>query len=727
MNIKNRFEKGVLFLKSNKNDNLNWLNHKIYFFLYLGLIIFAATTQYQIRADQWIQWNENPEVYFSNDTPMVNAKDAPFFLGLADDYRKSVNSFRFGRNFPDGSPEFWAQHKEYYDQQLDYPTKHSWYDIPMLSFLLAYASEYMTNGNTTLAGNLMIPFTAFLSAFAIGCMFWMAKHPVEGAVAAVGFGISPIVFVRTSMGRIDTDQLIWFFLSIILGLILLTIRHKSFRSIIITSILIGFITKLFLWWYYQGLFVVLIPLLLGLTIYINHKKITWAISSTLVLIILLGPISFFDSLFPVLLRSLYVLGINPEYYNLSSANSLNINLQYPDIFLTIEELKPLPLKDNLIQVGLWLYIAIIGLIGFLIWSTLYFKKSIVFLPFFILGVSSFVSGYRFGFYLSPFLWFGFAWLIFLLLQLVLNYFSGWISHVQQHYVIIFISVITMTSVAIHGYNINSNFRPIFSPKLISMLDSLKSYHKNNLPQNITNRTNPIIYTWWDYGFISNYETGFSTFIDGGAQNSPKTFLIARGFVDNNQKQLVQIANLIASGGLPAIYSASSNISDLQKEIANASPSPQPIYILLTQEMIMMMPRMAEIGLYNIVEGKSISKQIFQAYIPTYPTCNQISETEINCNSSRIDIEKGIIDGKPLLSEIIQIRNGFVINRKKINSSAPMVMVLNDTDQGVRVRFMQRILWDSMYYQLMERAEFDKNKFKLVVDHYPFGRVYEIIK
>jgi hypothetical protein len=55
MNIKNRFEKGVLFLKSNKNDNLNWLNHKIYFFLYLGLIIFAATTQYQIRADQWIQ------------------------------------------------------------------------------------------------------------------------------------------------------------------------------------------------------------------------------------------------------------------------------------------------------------------------------------------------------------------------------------------------------------------------------------------------------------------------------------------------------------------------------------------------------------------------------------------------------------------------------------------------------------------------------------------------
>lgn len=720
MFMQSTLEKWRSFCSYFKSDHDQLSHDKIYIILCLGCILFAGITQYLVRDNQWEHWKNNPDIYFHDDTPMVMAKDAPYFLSLADNYRDGINSFEILRNYPDNTPEFRARHSDPNDEPYDPPSQLSWQDIPMLSLILAFLSDHVTDGNTTLAGNLMIPITAFLTAIAIGVMFWIVGYPIEGAIASVGFGLSPIIMGRTAIGRIDTDQLIFFFLAMTLSFILLTARQNTNGRVLIFTLLAGLSSQLFQFWYKQDLFLILLPglLFIGLVLHRHHFKT--AIGLSLAMIILSGPITFFSGLLPTITRSLEILGL----VSVNISDVVSVSLSYPDTFSTIEELQVQPLDISLIGMAIWPAFAIAGIIGFSLWTITHLKKGIVFLPFFLLGLSGLFTGVRFTIYAVPFIWFGAAWLGILFIRIGLKQIAKKQVHRNHGMAIGAIALLSMASLAVYVQPKVYEYKPDFTPEIVGLFKELKTYHQAKLePSDLV----PVVLTAWDYGYLSTYITEMATLHDGGSQRSPKTYFIARGLVDNRPDQLLKIIDFISHEGVPGIFAASTDIPTLKAKIDNSPPSDRPSYLVLTGEMQGLIPGIAKNGFHDIKSNTPLDDRLLIRFMPTNPVCQQINISQLTCNDALVDLSKGTIDDAPVLKQITQIQNGKVLKTQTLNQDGQIVFVINKTLDGVSVHFVDMLLWNSVYYQLMERADFDSSHLKLVIDHYPHGRVYEIIK
>jgi len=720
MVMQNALEKWLSFSSYFKSDHDQLSHQKFYIVLCLGLILFAGITQYLVRDNQWEHWKKNPDIYFHDETPMVLAKDAPYFLSLADDYRVGINEFEFLQNYPDNIPEFRAKHNNPDDVPYDPPSQLSWQDIPMLSVVLAFLSEYVTNGNTTLAGNLMIPVTAFLTAIGIGMMFWVVGYPIEGAIASVGFGLSPIFMGRTAVGRIDTDQLIFFFLATTLSLIVMAARQNTNQRLLLFTLLAALSGQLFQFWYKQNLFLILFPGLMFLCLYLHRHHFKTALGYSLIMILFSGPITFFKSLLPVLVRSLETLGLLTPGNTKESLGSLS----YPDTFSTVEEMMVQPLDISLIGMAIWPGFAIFGIIGFGLWSILHLKKSIVFLPFFLLGLLGIFTAVRFTIYSTPFIWFGGAWLGLLIVRKSLKQVLKSQTFKYQIVTVGIMALAIMASLTIYVQPKVYAYKPDFTPEIVGVFKDLKTYHDSKSePTDIK----PIIVTAWDYGYLSEYITKMATFHDGGSQRSPKTYFFARGLMDNNLGQFLKIIDFISYEGIPGILEASTDIPTLKAKIDNAPPTDRPVYIVLTGLMQDFIPSIAKNGFHDLKSNTPLDDKLLPRFMPQNPICQQINNTQLTCNDALVDLSKGTIDSSPVLKQMTQIRNGKAIKTRSMNPNGRLVFVINESTNGTSVHLVDILLWDSVYYQLMERANYNTERLKLVIDHYPHGRVYEIIK
>ncbi|MDA7634438.1 hypothetical protein N8755_00845 [Alphaproteobacteria bacterium] len=690
-----------------QSDNPIKHSFNLHVLISLFFILFVSLMHFYIKTTQWNFWNTKPEIYFFENSPMLTSKDAGYFLGIAEDYKYEESSFSLNRNYPENL------------QKSKENTGLSWHNIPMLSFILAHIVDYVKNKDFTLAGNLLIPFAIFLSVLSIGIMFWVAGYPLEGSISALGTGLSPIIIQRTEIGRIDTDMLILFFLGIILSSFLITLKQKSFKNFIILSIISGIVSFLFLWWYDQKLFLVILPPILGLMVFLNKKKFSWALVSTLILIIILNPINYFNSVLPVIKRTLNMFGIS----NLEPIHDeqYNINLYYPDTFDTIDELIVLGFSDQLFQIIPIPILSILGILGFSLWIFLKVKERIIFFPFFVLGISSFYIGYRFSFYAVPFVWFGVTWLTvtsltFLVKKLKLEIFKKYQTPVHILICTIHILVILLTF-----YPKIDETRPIISAEIIKTLNQLEAYSLRN------NDLNPVIATWWDYGYVASFKTNMATFHDGGSQRSPKTYLIAQGLTNKYPLQLVKILDLISSGGNDAIFKASNDTISLQNAIVNAENTKNKIYILVTGEMSLMMPMIAKLGRHDIVKNVSTSNKMIGSFIANNPMCEEISNNSINCEGDIINFQNGTFNNDKIIREIVTVSSGNITGRKLYHKNGKIIIALDQQKGGTSIKIIHSNLWDSVFYQLMERGEYIENTFSLIIDNYPHARVYEIIR
>ena len=83
------------------------------------------------------------------------------------------------------------------------------------------------------AGQLLIPVSAALTVIMVAFTFGMAGYWLEGAVAALGGGLSFSYLSRSAAGRIDTDQLNLGFFYLLFGLALFAgTRHGRLPFII---------------------------------------------------------------------------------------------------------------------------------------------------------------------------------------------------------------------------------------------------------------------------------------------------------------------------------------------------------------------------------------------------------------------------------------------------------------------------------------------------------------
>ena len=686
--------------------NLSWLRSPKVYWYQLGavlLIVFAAGFNYHLRDSQWQAWLSAPHLYFADETsteiPMVTTTDAAFFLSHARDYsQKQLGEFEKNRRYPSLAES---------EQPLNIT------DIPLLSVMLAHGAALFTEGNLILFGNLMIPFSIFLTVLMVGVLFWVAGYPAEGAIAALGFGTSIGFLARTSIGRIDTDQLLIFFLAGCMILVLLAARQQNFLRMIGFTLLTALMASLGYWWHHNVLFSVVIPLVLGGAIFLYHYDIKRAILAIAIFAIAINPFFFLEQFLSfggAIIGRLTVLDSNPISSNVENS------LIFPQAYSTITELNRLDIFASLATMTPHSALGVIGALGFCIWAVLNPQRGVVFFPFFVMGLLAFLVGRRFAFFASPFVWFGAAWLLMSGVRLLASLIK---NNTIRDLTPLFVASITTIASMFYLYN-NFISYPSFSATLTRTFINM---------QDLTKNKQAILATWWDYGYYAHFHSNMATLHDGGAQNYPRTHLIARGLASDNTSELIQITKFVATHGDDSIAQHTESLTALNSAIAKAQMPKKPLYLLVTNQMGGWMVSIAKLGLFDVESGADPSPKSLRRYSAKPLNCyERINLAEIKCQPGLLNLKKGTIGGEAIIGEVVLVRDGFIEKtEKRSNPSAWNLVIFTGDNAQARFELIHRDNWNSTYHALMNRAEYNPARLELVLDDYPNARLYRILR
>ena len=206
----------------------------------LVLACLALIGNVSVRLNQLDAWQSDETGTFMKNVPGFSTADAPQFLRHAQSISagetlSSFNSIRLYPNFIEA-----AENRDQ-DDGLS--------ERPLLSRLLAFGSKDDSVEQLLTFGNKLILFTSAITAITIFLCFGATKYWLEGAVAALGGGLSYAYLVRSSIGRIDTDQLNLGLLYFVFGLIVFWGQSRSWRVNIVWCLATSSGAMLFMWWY----------------------------------------------------------------------------------------------------------------------------------------------------------------------------------------------------------------------------------------------------------------------------------------------------------------------------------------------------------------------------------------------------------------------------------------------------------------------------------------------
>ena len=681
----------------------------------VALILLAGVINFQIRDNQWDNWKSQPERHFAEGVPMVSTTDAAYFLSLAEDFQNGIPSgaFEASRLYPDRTEEHLPTTDPDFEPADVQPTGAR--EIPLLSVMIAHVAGLFTGGNLVLAGNLMIPFTVFLTGLAIGGMFWIAGHPAEGGIAAVGSGMSFGFLGRTSIGRIDTDQLMLFFTAVCLSFAMLASRERNPYRVLGYALLTALSVSLAYWWHANGLFMVVVPAVMALGIYLNQKSIKRTVLALAVFIVAVNPVVFMKvaaNFIPQVLERL--TGGIFSARTVSGTDSLI----YPHTYTTVTELKRLDLFDTLGNMAPHPLLGLVGAVAFLAWVFLYPRKGLILLPVFALGMLSFVAGIRFAFFAAPFVWFGLGWLALCSTRWLLakKFPNASLRPFFTDGVTLAVAALVLlgaTALSRQDYTPNPSFS-------VPVTQGFMSLGK------IAGDEGGIVTTWWDYGYYAHFHSGLDTFHDPGKQTTPRTHLLARGLTSPDQTELIQIVKFVASEGTKGIERHSGSLGQLNTAIASAGLPDKPIYMVLTHDMSEWMTSIAKLGRFDVETGQGLNREELAIFRQPVLNCSPLSRNRMQCERGLLDIEAGTLGGMPVIGGVALTRNGFLENTRELESSSPWILAIRVDGEGTsQLAMIHRVSWGNSFNQLFHLGRHDPGRMELVLDGYPAFRIYRI--
>ena len=189
--------------------------------------------------------------------------DAPFWLRLAREY----NDVKFGgealqrkkRDKAEQSKNTESIPAEFLDPSpsSSETSEINYRDVPLLSFLIAHLTPFFNN-NYYLTGTLLIPVLASLFLLPLGIYFFRIGVPVSGLLGGLIGTFAGGYYMRSSIGRIDTDMLNLFFPALAGLFILLASKQKrNGCTALFCRVWVEFVfVSMVVWqtWFYFGIF-----------------------------------------------------------------------------------------------------------------------------------------------------------------------------------------------------------------------------------------------------------------------------------------------------------------------------------------------------------------------------------------------------------------------------------------------------------------------------------------
>ena len=217
----------------------------------LILCVTAGYMNFQARHINWETWNQDKEQFFVGDIPLFTTMDAGFFLGIAGYLKsgKTVEEFQNLRVFP-------------LNQENSENSKLSEQSVPLLSEIIAYLASDTSPKSLLVAANKMIPYTAVITVIAIFIAFAVTGYWLEASVAAAGGGLSIAYYWRSSIGRIDTDQLNLGFFYFMFAMIFCASKARNMIYGLLFTTVAGVTANFFMRWYGKSELVIMAALAL---------------------------------------------------------------------------------------------------------------------------------------------------------------------------------------------------------------------------------------------------------------------------------------------------------------------------------------------------------------------------------------------------------------------------------------------------------------------------------
>ena len=685
----------------------------------LILTLCIGLLAYKARNDQWNVWKANPDITFFNGSPLLSTADGPYFVGFANSINenRTVSSFNERRYFPEFDKELGDKDK------ISNFSEPGFFEISLLPRIISYFSKFYNN-DLLLTSNLIIPITAFITAVLIAFFFLSLGFGYEGVIAGLGASLSQSIFVRTSIGRVDTDLLNIGFFYCILALLSASIINNKFQNKILLIIIAGLSNFCFIWWYQRpGFF---IPFLITLIILQFLYKTGFKVS-----IIQIFLFSLFSGPFFVFGSFENIIKFSSVYINFFSTAVPKAGLVFPDTFNTITELQSLRFSEysKLVFGEGKEMITIFGILGLITFLFFNIKASVSIFPAIIFLLMSFFVGKRFAIYAIPLYWFGVSYLLFSLVVLTNKIFklSNYIylkEKLLNNIMISFSTFLLMFLIITNSisYCENDEFfnckpyytpMPSFSTKITEAFTSFKKENFDN---------SSIVVTWWDFGYWLNYFSGLNSVHDGGSQRSPKTYLVAKSLTSTEQRKSYNMINyLVSSDSQKIITDGNKSYEFFNKQISNSKNINRPVYLFLSKEMIGWWSTITYLGNWDIVNGKEKDKTIFERI-----DCKPKSSVEMLCGNAILNINSGSISNGNQLDSLVITRNGSQIRRYDYNNKRGEVSLLIDIVKKNRSFYVvSPETLDSTFSKLFLLNLPENEFFSLIKDEYPFYRIFKI--
>ena len=685
-----------------------WLRpptHKLYLVACIIMVVLAIVGTAHMRVWQFDQWQNDKTEYFIGDIPAFSTTDAPYFLNIAKHIKDHGHSAGFGqdRNYPDSALHEGAGKP---------PEQYSLRSEPLLAVVISYLAKDSSLEEIFAAAHRMLPVTAGLTCLAVILAFGAVGRWAEGSIAGLGSSLSFAFLDRTSAGRIDTDQLNLGFVYLITALLIWAARSKRLAPAIGFCLAGVVMAKLFHWWW-------------------PKPALNWAFSTGLVMLtgfcqkswkrpLLLGGIFF------ALVGNFNLgLNINPaDFTNLADASGA---LKFPNTFTTVSELAKPSLAEIIELFSNHNLIAIIAVVGFVGWVFVSPLWAIMFFPMLILGMMHFTFGNRVLFFAAPLIWFGFAWGLITFARWLLSYLSKQSGDGSQANALsaslAAIASFCLSYVALANPVTNPYLStPSFAPETIKGFQILGDYTR----QNPTDRQ-AVIATWWDYGYAAMLFSDLPTLQDGGNQKGPKTHLIARALMSEDQAETARIIKFIANGGTPALTRNGTSKATLDAAfIQGVADEHTDVYLVLTNRMTHWMSSISKLGFWDIDSGQPI---------PVYRGKNELFYQDlacvgtgriIRCNDWEVNLDAGTVDNRSVLSAALQTHDGREGARIDYGNPVGMYLQFNMlSGQPWYDHLVHQKLFKSSYHQLFYLGNFDPDLFTPIIDGFPYFRTYRI--
>ncbi|MBF0566152.1 MAG: hypothetical protein HQK89_13015 [Nitrospirae bacterium] len=668
-----------------------------------------------IRVNQYSRWKDS-ERYSYSGKPIMTTADAYYWIRFAREYTNGQympGGIETVRNFPEGAalkPD----------------------PIPALSFLLARLSP-LFGGDIYKTGIFIIPLLSSLFMIPLIIYFYRMGFPAIGIMCVLISTASPIYFMRTSIGRVDTDSLNLLFPFLCSLLIYLASKSDRLRNSILYSLLCGMSMYLFIWWYDHRGFLLVFAAIFLVSLVLFRKPMVTIVLSLIVYFIFASPYNLvksvgnltetFRSFSDVYLSRHQFKPLTPGRFKHEAPSfaerkekpSTGI-IQKPNIYNTIDERVKLPFSEVLASLVGSRTLAILGFIFFAVFAIFKMKELVPLLPILSLGFLSFTSGNRFAMYLTPFIGIGFGMFITATVNLSLSEDNISDKHRIIKALLIYGFPFILFLALFIKIPLSIPLEPVFDTKTHAAINNLKGHLKKDSS----------IFSWWDEGFAIEDLSGYKTIADGGAQNTSKIYLYARGLVSPKQSVLYKIVALIEKfgNGIETVGEKDIFFNDQYKvSIRNDNN-----YLLFTSNMIKVFSGIYYIGTWT---EKTDTGKI--AGYDDSMKCSEIINDVLQCDGGSIDLSNGQFNGVIVLKKSSIIKNGVVKSERDYfptvfgNNNLYMEVVIDENDKILNTYLIDRDAYESNFNQMFFLGRYDHSLFEEKYNEFPYARTFIVKK